>query len=159
MPGYNAVRFNTYSYGVNEDASDNGRLWVRQSDNAIFVASNRGWQPVATAGGAGSSFAGLTVTGTTALQTVTVASLLTLNGTGLQITSARQIMLGSGAAPTTAASTLGQIQLPAHPGSAKIHSTVPTTGTVLLTYDTVNRSIQVNIAGTWFGVPSMEMLP
>ena len=170
MPGYNTVRYSTYAYGDNGDAMGNGRIWIRASDNSMWIATNRGWQSLTIANPANYTgpltvvSGGIRITGAASINgSLTVASVLTVNAGGLTVTAggtsfvgAQAIQLGTSAVASTN-SAVGLVLIPAL-GASPVANSVPTTGTVYVTFNTVSRSLQVNIAGSWFSAASMSMI-
>ena len=97
------------------------------------------------------------------MQVAGVASLSATNIAGVlnvptpTAAAGGRVALGSAAVPTTATSTSGFVQIAALPGTPVGQTASPAAGTVFLTFDTIKRAIAVNIAGSWFTIPSMEL--
>lgn len=136
-----AARRDMYFYGDRVDIALEGHLWTQQSTGTIRVFNGTAWVTP--------SLASPTFTGTVTIPILRVVTQAA-NAQGY-------VGLGTGAVPTAPTSTSGMILISSLPGTPVGQTAVPTTGTVLLTFDRISRAIAVNIAGTWFGTPSLTM--
>ena len=140
-----------YWTGDSADSPSDGEFRIDATNsNRIMVFRGGSWVTP--------QFDAATLTGTT---TVTTLNATTLTAGALTSASTfrannQRIILGEAAVPTTAASLVGLIQIGAVAG-APLNTGVPTTGSVYVTFNTVRRAFSVNIAGSWFTVPSMEL--
>lgn len=140
-----------YWAGDTADAPSDGELFIDSSNtNRITVFRGNSWVTP--------QFDAITLTGTTTTTTLNATTLTanTLTSASTFNASNARIILGEAAVPTAAASLVGLIQIGAVAG-APLNTGVPTTGSVYVTFDTVKRAVAVNIAGSWFTMPSMSL--
>ena len=153
-------RRDTYWVGDVADAPLDGHVWIDNTSgngNALAVFRNGTW---VTPGMAAPTFTGTTTVTTLTSTTINNSGVVTSGGLTVASTfnaSNQRIILGQAAVPTAATSLVGIIQIGGIPGTPTLLTSVPTTGSVFLTFDTVHRSIAAKIGGSWFQTPWMEL--